>query len=100
MGVRVIQGDQVGYSYSEDLSPSALLNAARVASQIASNGQSMTVPLPKATKSPITTRFEPWDAVTMQTRVNLLRKWEERAFSLDSRVRRVDVFFAMVHLWS
>lgn len=93
MGVRVIQGDQVGYSYSEDLSPGALLNAARVASQIASHGQSMTVPLPKSHTIPnYYPVSQPWDAVTMQTRVNLLRNWEERAFSLDNRVRRVDVF--------
>ena len=35
MGVRVRSGDQVGYAYSEDLSPAALRNAARTAAGIA-----------------------------------------------------------------
>ena len=35
MGVRVRMGDQVGYAYSEDLSPSALRTAAKTAAGIA-----------------------------------------------------------------
>ena len=93
MGVRVIQGDQVGYSYSEDLSPTALLNAARIASQIANAGQSMTVQSPNVHGTP---NYYPvqtaWDSVDMLTRVQLLRKWEQMAFEADPRVKRVDVF--------
>ena len=75
MGVRVIQGDQVGYSYSEDLSPAALLNAARIASQIANAGQSMTVQSPNVHTTPNYYPVETaWDAVNMLTRVQLLRK--------------------------
>ena len=93
MGVRVIQGDQVGYSYSEDLSPSALLNAARIASQIANAGQSMTVQSPSVHKTPNYYPVEQgWDSVDMLTRVQLLRKWENLAFEKDPRVKRVDVF--------
>lgn len=93
MGVRVIQGDQVGYSYSEDLNPTALLNAARIASQIASAGQSMTVQSPNVHSTPNYYPVETgWDSVDMLTRVQLLRKWEQMAFEADPRVKRVDVF--------
>ena len=69
MGVRVIQGDQVGYSYSEDLSPAALLNAARIASQIANAGQSMTVQSPNVHTTPNYYPVETaWDSVNMLTR--------------------------------
>ena len=93
MGVRVVQGDQVGYSYSEDLTPTSLLNAARIASQIASAGQSMTVATPKTQVLPNYYTVETsWDQVDIQTRVHMLRKWEQQAFAKDPRVKRVDVF--------
>ena len=91
MGVRVIQGDQVGYSYSEDLSPLSLLNAAKIAAQIASSGESKTIPSPSAYKIPNYYKVEQsWENIDMATRVNLLRKWEQSAFAKDSRVKRVD----------
>ena len=93
MGVRVIQGDQVGYSYSEDLTPAALLNAAQIASQIAQAGQSLTVQSPSIHSVP---NYHPvqtgWGSVDMQTRVQLLRKWEKNAFAQHNSVKRVDVF--------
>ena len=93
MGVRVIQGDQVGYSYSEDLSPSALHNAAQVAAQIASHQQNKTVAVPNKYNIPnYYPVSQPWDEVTMAHRVELLRKWEKMAFDMDNRVKRVDVY--------
>lgn len=37
VGVRVVKGDQVGFAYSEDLSPEAIVEAARTAAAIASD---------------------------------------------------------------
>ena len=39
LGVRVVEGDQTGYAYSEDLNYDAMLHAAGTASAIAHSGQ-------------------------------------------------------------
>lgn len=93
VGVRVIQGDQVGYSYSEDLSPASILNAAKIAAEIARAGETKTIPSPKFYNIP---NYYPvlksWDKVDMTERVNMIQRWEQKAFNYDPRVRRVDAF--------
>ena len=93
MGVRVIVGDQVGYSYSEDLSAQALLKAARTAAAIASGATTRKVAPERVGQIPQYYHNEkPWDQQDMQTRVNMIRSWEQGAFSLDARVRRVSCY--------
>ena len=91
VGVRVVVGDQVGYAYSEDLSAAAIHAAAATAAEIAATRTHRAVAVPTAravpTYSPV---LEPWDRVDMDTRVRLVRAWEQDAFQKDSRVRRVD----------
>lgn len=95
MGVRVIVGDQVGYSYSEDLSPESLRKAARTAAAIASSTTRRDIaperiqPLPQYYHNQI-----PWDQQDISTRVNMVRTWEQGAFAVDSRVRRVSCYLA------
>lgn len=93
MGVRVIQGDQVGYSYSEDLSIKSLLSAAKIAAEIAHSGETKTVPLPTLYNIP---NYYPvqksWDQVGMTDRVKMVQKWEKETFDYDARVRRVDAY--------
>ena len=92
MGVRVRMGDQVGYAYSEDLSPSALRNAAKTAAGIANSASQRKVATPVAidlpNHYPVTL---PWDDVGIQHRVELVRKWEKAAFEKDERIQRVEV---------
>lgn len=95
MGVRVIVGDQVGYSYSEDLSPEALKKAARTAAAIASGSPKRKVEPERVGQLPQYYRNEqPWDQQDMQTRVNMVRSWEKGAFSIDQRVQRVGCYLA------
>ncbi len=90
VGVRVIVGDQVGYAYSADLAPEAMLAAARTAAEIASTGVSRATSPPRAVA---VSNFYPvdrsWDDVEMRERVELVRRWERDAFLQDPRVRRV-----------
>jgi TldD protein len=95
MGVRVVIGDQVGYSYSEDLTPAALISAAAAAAEIASLTPNRTaVP----TKPMGTPNYYPvkesWSDVDMAKRIAMLRRWESDAFALDSRIRRVEAFIS------
>ncbi|MFT5679994.1 MAG: TldD protein [Myxococcota bacterium] len=95
MGVRVVVGDQVGYSYSEDLSADALIAAARAAAEIAGTNSSRSpqplhiVGLPNY--YPV---IQPWETVDMGGRVALVRDWEQQAFAADSRVKRVNAYLS------
>jgi TldD protein len=91
VGVRVVVGDQVGYAYSEDLEPEALVRAAEIAAQIA-DGSRVQAPVAAserrlADRYPVT---QPWEGVDMATRVAMVRAWEQRAFAMDPRVIRVE----------
>jgi len=93
MGVRVMVGDQVGYAYSEELTPESLLSAARSAAEIAAStpGRVAEAPTPR-TKPNYYNVAQPWSEVDMATRIALVRAWEQDAFGRDSRIARVEAF--------
>lgn len=100
LGVRARIGDQIGYAYTEDLSLPAMLRAARTAAAIARS----TPGLAPVALSPIhlPSRYEietSWSDVGMDKRVPLVRAWEERAFSLDSRIEKVQTSLADAEKW-
>jgi len=93
MGVRVVLGDQVGFAYTEELSPQAMASAARTAAEIASGGQSREpanlTPRRYADLYPSQRR---WDGVGLEERLPLVRRWEEDAFSRDPRITKVQSY--------
>ena len=97
VGVRVVVGDQVGYAFTEELTLPAMLEAARTAAQIARTGRAPgpievhTMALPD--RYPVERR---WAEVGIDERVPLVRAWEDRVFSADPRVKRVQVSLADV----
>ncbi|MEC7946138.1 MAG: TldD/PmbA family protein [Myxococcota bacterium] len=95
MGVRVVVDDQVGYAYSEDLRPAALVAAARAAAEIASGTPGRTAANPIARPIPdLYPVQQPWDGVGMAHRVQMVRQWEQAAFAEDPRVQRVEAYLA------
>ena len=94
-GVRVVVDDQVGYAYSEDLTPEALVAAARAAAEIASGTPGRTAANPLARAIPdLYPVAQPWDAVGMGDRVKMVRGWEQAAFAADPRVQRIEAYLA------
>jgi len=95
VGIRVVVGDQVGYAYTEDLSPEAMMAAARVAAEIAEGGRARApqsaTPRHYADRYPIQ---KPWEQVELETRVAMVRDWERRTFAKDPRVKKVEVMLA------
>ncbi|RME25819.1 MAG: TldD/PmbA family protein [Deltaproteobacteria bacterium] len=91
MGVRVIVGDQVGYAFTEELTPEAMIAAARTAAEIARTTGRRDIadpqPVQVTDRSPV---LQPWHEVDMATRVAMVRDWEQRAFSRDPRIQRVE----------
>jgi TldD protein len=95
MGVRVVVGDQVGYAYSEELTPESLVAAARAAAEIASGTPGRTAAMPKARGVPdLYPVRQSWDAVGMEQRVKMVRSWEQAAFARDPRIERVETYLA------
>jgi TldD protein len=93
VGVRVVIGDAVGYAYTEDLSLEAVLRAARVASEIARDSGGRA-PVDVGARL-VTPDFYPlrrsFADVDLGERIPLVRDWEQRAFSADPRVHKVQV---------
>ncbi len=91
VGVRVLKGDQTGFAYSEDVSPEPLLNAARMAASIASSGNSY-LPLEPVQKLPANfyAITHKWEDIPVRDKIPFLRKLNDKVFSLDSKVIKVN----------
>ncbi|MBN2103793.1 TldD/PmbA family protein [bacterium] len=93
-GIRVLKGDQTGYSFTEELSPKAMKLAAKTAAAIANSGK--TAP-PQALKLhdipsyyPIET---PWEQVGIDQKIPYLQNINDKVFALDSRVIKSNIWF-------
>lgn len=92
-GVRVIMGDQTGYSYTEDISLDTLIKAAKTANLIAqsptlSKCQDLT---PLKTPNNFYPMIQSWEDCNVIHRKKVLEKLNNRLFELDSRVKKVVV---------
>ncbi len=95
VGVRVVVGDQVGYAYTEELTETSMIQAARIAAEIAAgNRQHVPVSINELRHADRYRAVLPWEGVELSTRVNLVRDWEQRAFAKDPRVLKVETSLA------
>lgn len=94
VGIRVLKGDQTGYSYTEDLSLRAMKLAARTAANIASGGLSVPPERFDLRKPedyyPIRTE---WENVSIDQKIPFLNTINKKMFALDQRVVKSRVFF-------
>lgn len=90
VGLRVISGQKVGYAYSDDLSPDALLRTADAASLIAGGKGSWTPqPLRSAMARPLSPmRLNPREAA-ISGKTAMLLEMNEAAHAVDRRVLQV-----------
>jgi TldD protein len=95
LGVRVVRGDASGYAYTEELTEARMLEAARTAGQIASQGGSASAIALRAVSLP---SFYPVRELSSarpgEEKVALLRRADEAARAFDSRIVRVEAGFA------
>ncbi|MEC7526197.1 MAG: metalloprotease TldD [Myxococcota bacterium] len=95
LGVRVRKGDATGYAYVEDLSTEAMERAARTAAQIADGGGAPEPvglePLDVANRYPV--EVLSLDLAGEEKR-DLLKRADEAARAVDSRVQRVEASLA------
>ncbi len=94
MGIRVIEEEQIGYSFTEEITPEAMKLAARTAANIAS--QSKNQP-PAELKLHLTPNYypieTPWEEVKIDRKIPHLQKINERVFNNDNRVIKSRIWF-------
>ena len=91
VGIRVISGDQQGYAYVENITLEEMIKAARVASRIA-NGSAKVPPVKIDEK--VFKNYYPilnsWEDQSIQEKIPYLQNLNDRIFSYDSRVIKVN----------
>ena len=98
VGVRAISDEKTGFAYADDIAPGALADATQAARSIARSGASGTA---KAlVEAAVPARYEAADPIASASeddKVALLRRIDEFARRLDSRVKEVSVRIALNH---
>ncbi len=94
-GVRVISGEQTGYAYSDDLSPAAILKAAKTAARIASGpARISTIGLstlePAHNFYPVTSTLTDLDLIP---KLELVLRADRAARAYDGRISQVRVTY-------
>jgi TldD protein len=95
VGVRVVKSDQTGFGFTEDLTPAGLKRAALTAAAIA-QGTSRDAPASframddKPNRYPTQLR---WEEVRPQQKLDVLAALNEKTFSADPRVKKVNLNF-------
>lgn len=92
VGIRVLKGDQTGFSFTEEATPEAMVRAARTAANIASGSPS---PAPAAFAAAALPGYYPietsWEAVKVDRKVPLLKQVNKRVQELDERIAKTQV---------
>jgi TldD protein len=92
VGIRVLKGDQTGYAYSEDVSPEAMLKAAKTAANIADSSSSFT---PVNISEYLPPNYYPvvtsWENTSVSDKIPFIQRMNDNIFAADKRVTKVNV---------
>ncbi|HVN56730.1 MAG TPA: TldD/PmbA family protein [Bacteroidales bacterium] len=91
IGIRVLKGDQTGYAFSETVTPDAMLKAARTAANIAnSSAKTASVNVSEVISPDYYPVKVSWENTSIKDKIPYLQKVNDRIFSLDKRVTKVN----------
>jgi len=95
VGVRTVSDEKTAFTYSDDISLSVLNESLKIIKSIEKQGQSISTPAPKKTKTKIIyTNNDPIAGLDSQKKIDLLEKIESIAKSIDKRVIKVSASLA------
>ena len=93
-GIRVVKGDQTGYSFTEDISPESMIAAAKTAAAIANDSKEIPPIEFKYHKTP---NYYPiqkkWQDVKIDQKIPFLEEINDKVFKQDSRIKKVTMYF-------
>ncbi|MFH1197939.1 MAG: metallopeptidase TldD-related protein [bacterium] len=94
VGIRVLKGDQTGYSFSEEITPTAMKLAAQTAANIA-NGSKNIGPIElKLKEIPNFYKIKtPWEEISINQKIPYLQQINEKVFAEDTRVIKANIWF-------
>ena len=92
VGVRVVSGDKTGFAYSDDLSLSAIKEAANATQSIARHGKSTSLKIAsfKQTKERYSA-IDPLNSISDQDKIDLINELNDLARQLDQRIEQVNI---------
>ncbi len=94
IGIRVLKGDQTGFSFTEEITPQAMKLAAKTAANIADSSQKISPAPLKLHEHPNYYMIEtPWEKVGIDQKIPYLQKINDKVFSQDSRVIKSMIWF-------
>jgi TldD protein len=94
VGIRVLKGDQTGFSYTEEISEDAMLKAARTAATIAGGGiGSESVPLEYTETADFYPTDRLWDDVSIESKVPFIQELNQRLHDKDSRIVKARIWY-------
>ncbi|MBD3385579.1 twin-arginine translocation signal domain-containing protein [candidate division KSB1 bacterium] len=94
VGIRVLKGDQTGYSFTEEISLKAMKQAARTAANIAN--ASAQIPTAELTPRPVPNYYPiktAWEDVSIDKKIPFLQTINEKVFALDPRIIKSNIWF-------
>jgi TldD protein len=95
VGIRVLKGDQTGYSFTEEISPKAMKLAARTAANIADSSKEVEPVELKLHDHPNHYEIKThWEEVSIDQKIPYLQKINDKVFALDQRVIKSNVWFS------
>lgn len=94
VGIRVLNGDQTGYSYTEDLTPKAMKLAAKTAANIANSGKTVQPVKFKLNNIPDYYPVETtWEEVGIDKKIPYLQTINDKVFAADNRIIKSNIWF-------
>lgn len=98
VGIRAVSGEKTGFAYSEELTPSNLLDAAVNVRAIASKGQASSLKAHNTGLAPaLYAPINPLHTLSNEDKVALLMRIDEQTRKMDARVEQVIVSLVGVH---
>ena len=94
VGIRVLKGDQTGYSFTEEITPKAMKLAAQTAANIANTSKKYKPVQLKLRETPSYYPIETsWESVSIDKKIPYLQTINDKVFAKDSRVIKSNVNF-------
>jgi TldD protein len=95
VGIRVLKGDQTGYSYTEEISAEAMKHSAEIAAGIADSSQKIKPVKFKLHKGPNYYPVKvPWENISIDQKMPKLQTINDKAFSSDQRIIKTNIQFS------
>lgn len=93
VGIRVLKGDQTGYAYSENITLDDMVNAAKMAANIADKPvEFKPVGFDEKKPSDYYRISKNWETISIQDKVPFVQHLNDKVFALDPKVKKVNVF--------